>query len=72
MGRIKSLIEENTANGTKVVALQIGDDIADDLVNGFFKPCNDQVDLVCQQLRADPDFANGYHSMGFSQARSHN
>ena len=45
MGRIKTLIEDNTPEGTYVHSLQIGDTNLDDVVNGFFMPVNDQVSL---------------------------
>jgi palmitoyl-protein thioesterase len=35
--------------------------------NGFFKNVNTQVNTVCAQLAADPQLANGYHAVGFSQ-----
>lgn len=65
MGRIKEVIEE--ATGAYVISLQIGQSVIDDTINGFLKPVNKQVEMVCQQLAEDPLLQNGYHGLGFSQ-----
>ena len=66
MGAIKKLIEQQIP-GVYVLSLQIGSDVLEDEENGFFKNVNTQVTMVCAQLAADPQLANGYHSVGFSQ-----
>lgn len=50
-----------------VYSIEVGDSIEADEWNGFFMNVNDQVDYVCQKLAADPNLANGFNAMGFSQ-----
>ena len=38
-----------------------------DKANTVFMRCTDQIDLVCQQLLADPLMADGYNAVGISQ-----
>lgn len=66
MGRIKNLIEKNVS-GIYVNSLQIGSNIEEDTMNGFFKNANDQIDMAYAIIKADPNLANGYNAMGFSQ-----
>ncbi|KAF2071137.1 hypothetical protein CYY_007543 [Polysphondylium violaceum] len=66
MGRIKKLIE-NEIPGIYVNSIEIGDSIADDEFNSFFKNVNEQVDMVCKQMKADPQLSNGFNAIGFSQ-----
>merc|ERR1712223_1024880 len=65
MGRIKQIIEGET-NGY-VLSLKIGYTVIDDTINGFLKPVNQQVEMVCQQIADDPELQNGYNAIGFSQ-----
>merc|ERR1712060_115123 len=65
MGRIKEVIEGET-NGY-VLSLKIGYTVIDDTINGFLKPINKQVEMVCQQIAEDPQLQDGYHAIGFSQ-----
>eukprot|EP00095_Tigriopus_kingsejongensis_P009112 maker-scaffold150_size309978-snap-gene-2.11 protein:Tk09112 transcript:maker-scaffold150_size309978-snap-gene-2.11-mRNA-1 annotation:"hypothetical protein BRAFLDRAFT_128749" len=67
MGHIQSLIENGTEPGTYVHSLKIGSNVIDDTINGFLKPVNDQVDEVCRYIAEDPELAEGYHAVGFSQ-----
>lgn len=66
MGRIVDLIQEQIP-GVYVKSLEIGPNMIDDLVNGFFMNINKQVEMVCEQLRQDPKLRNGFHALGFSQ-----
>ena len=43
MNRLKRLIEDNTLPDTYVHQIRIGDTDAEDRLNGFFKPVNEQV-----------------------------
>lgn len=36
----------------------------------FFKDVNEQVAEVCDFIANDPQLANGYHAVGFSQVRT--
>merc|ERR1719219_1923027 len=65
MGRIKSVIEGETKG--YVLSLKIGYTVIDDTINGFLKPVNQQVEMVCQEIAADPNLQNGYNAIGFSQ-----
>ncbi|GAM19389.1 hypothetical protein SAMD00019534_025640 [Acytostelium subglobosum LB1] len=66
MGYIKKVIEDQIP-GIYVKSLMIGKDIPDDEYNSFFLPVNQQVDEVCQQIKNDPELANGFNAIGFSQ-----
>nr|XP_032810041.1 palmitoyl-protein thioesterase 1 [Petromyzon marinus] len=66
LGSVKKMIERKIPN-IYVLSLKIGDSVLQDVTNGFFMNVNDQVDLVCQMLRKDPNLQNGYNAMGFSQ-----
>merc|ERR1712095_58618 len=65
MGRIKEVIEAET--NSYVLSLKIGLTIIDDTINGFLKPVDKQIEMVCQQLAEDPELQNGYNAIGFSQ-----
>ena len=45
----------------------VGDTPEMDKANTVFMRCTDQIDLVCQQLLADPLMADGYNAVGISQ-----
>ncbi|KAL3869843.1 hypothetical protein ACJMK2_042475 [Sinanodonta woodiana] len=66
MGSIKKLIEEKI-KGVYVTSLEIGDNIAEDTLNGFFMNVNDQVKIVCGKLANDTKLQEGYNAIGFSQ-----
>lgn len=66
MGRIKKLIESEVP-GIYVNSIEIGDSIEADEFNSFFKNVNEQVDEVCEKLKADPALSNGFNAIGFSQ-----
>lgn len=48
-------------------SIMIGNNIEEDVLNGFFKNVNDQVDIVCKNLTQDAKLKNGFNVMGFSQ-----
>ncbi|CAG2212260.1 palmitoyl-protein thioesterase 1-like [Mytilus galloprovincialis] len=66
MGSIKGLIEKQVSK-VYVKSLEIGDNIEEDTVNGFFLNCNTQISMVCEMLAKDPKLQNGYNAIGFSQ-----
>jgi len=39
----------------------------EDILNGFFKNVNDQIETACKIIREDEKLANGYNAVGFSQ-----
>lgn len=65
MGKIKQVIESET-NGY-VLSLKIGLTVIDDTINGFLKPVDKQVEMVCEQIASDAQLQNGYNALGFSQ-----
>lgn len=66
MGRIQKLIEQNVSD-IYVHSLQIGNNVEQDTLNGFFMNANDQVDFAYNLIKSDPKLANGYNAIGFSQ-----
>lgn len=82
MGAVSKMIREKVESVNYVKSLMIGDSEASDTSNGFLMPVFQQVDLACQQIRADPgknfwvsfgkiyeiiELQEGYHAIGFSQ-----
>ncbi|XP_059618831.1 palmitoyl-protein thioesterase 1 [Phlebotomus argentipes] len=66
LGSIKKLIEAEIP-GIRVTSLKIGKSLVDDYESGFFVHPNKQVEEVCKSLSNDPQFADGFHAIGFSQ-----
>jgi len=50
-----------------VLNVAVGPDPEMDHANSILMRCVDQIDLVCEQLKADPLMANGYNAVGISQ-----
>lgn len=66
LGRFKKFLESEI-EGVYVHSLMIGDSITQDIENGYFMTPNQQIDLVCQKLRDDPQLKDGFNAIGFSQ-----
>ncbi|KAB0805491.1 hypothetical protein PPYR_02461 [Photinus pyralis] len=66
MNRVKQLIE-NEIPGTYVKSLMIGGNIITDTINGFLMHPTDQVEYACNLIQSDPNLAQGYYGIGFSQ-----
>ncbi|CAH1774934.1 unnamed protein product, partial [Owenia fusiformis] len=66
MGSIERLIEKYVP-GVYVHSLEIGNNIIEDMENGFLMNVNDQVTMACDKIKKDPKLAAGYNSVGFSQ-----
>ena len=66
MGGIIDLIKQH-APGIYVQSIEIGDNLEEDVLNGFFKNVNTQVEMVCKNLSANPELKNGFNVIGFSQ-----
>uniref|UniRef100_A0A0L8HBF9 Palmitoyl-protein thioesterase 1 n=1 Tax=Octopus bimaculoides TaxID=37653 RepID=A0A0L8HBF9_OCTBM len=66
MGSIKNAIEESLP-GIYVRSLMIGNNIIEDIENGFLMNSNLQITKVCEMLAADKKLVNGYNAIGFSQ-----
>jgi palmitoyl-protein thioesterase len=68
MGYIKKLIRRNVPGGDVYVnSLMLGNNVVEDTEHGFFANMNEQVQKVCDQLKADPKLSEGYNAIGFSQ-----
>ena len=46
-------------------SLMIGSNFADDTKNGFFLTVNDQIDIACKKIAADPKLQNGFAYVTF-------
>ena len=66
MGSVKTLIEDSI-KGSYVVSLMIGSNPADDSYNSYFMPLHKQLEMACDKVSSDPQLANGFHAIGFSQ-----
>jgi len=66
MGAIKSEIER-LLPGIYVYSVMIGNNMAEDELEGFISNANDQVDFFCKKVKADPNLKNGFNAVGFSQ-----
>eukprot|EP01065_Artemidia_motanka_P050504 TRINITY_DN865_c0_g1_i1.p2 TRINITY_DN865_c0_g1~~TRINITY_DN865_c0_g1_i1.p2 ORF type:complete len:340 (+),score=161.42 TRINITY_DN865_c0_g1_i1:76-1095(+) len=67
-GRITKLIGKHTGSYTKCIPT--GKNLISDTVNGFLMNMDKSVDLFAEQIIADPQFANGFNCIGFSQGNS--
>ena len=47
--------------------MKFGSNILEDTLSGFFKNSNEQVEMVCKNLTADPKLKSGFNVIGFSQ-----
>ena len=66
MGNLMKMVSEKVP-GIYLRSIQIGDSIEADVLNGFFKNVNDQVDMVCKNLTLDQSLKDGFNVIGFSQ-----
>eukprot|EP00118_Oscarella_pearsei_P024952 m.307196 g.307196 ORF g.307196 m.307196 type:complete len:294 (+) comp42006_c0_seq1:27-908(+) len=66
MGRMKTMIEGKIP-GVYVKSIRIGSNEAEDFLFSYFKNVNDQIDIVCKNISADPKLADGFNAIGFSQ-----
>jgi palmitoyl-protein thioesterase len=53
--------------GVYVLNVQIGENSIQDILNGFFMNLDDQVDYFANVIRGDPNLANGFNAVGYSQ-----
>lgn len=65
LGGFKKFLEAEL--GVYVKSLEIGNSIVTDYKSGYLIHPNKQVEDVCNQLNSDPQLANGYNALGFSQ-----
>ncbi len=66
MGMIENLVKQHVP-GIYVLSIRIGSSTDDDMVNGFLKNVNDQIEMVCEQLSGDTNLTKGFNVIGFSQ-----
>jgi len=56
--------------GTYATCVPTGDNIVSDTINGFLKTMDSSIDYWAEKIRADPELANGFNCIGFSQGNS--
>ncbi|KAL2912038.1 hypothetical protein HK105_208467 [Polyrhizophydium stewartii] len=66
MGRLQSLLEE-TLPGVEVLSVCIGATESQDRSASYFDSISRQVEVACEQLRAEPSLAAGFNAVGISQ-----
>ena len=66
IGRIMKGIE-TMAPGIYIHSLKIGDNMIEDVMNGFFLEVNKQIEMACNIIGNDSKLSSGYNAMGFSQ-----
>lgn len=66
MGAIKSAVE-NAIPGIYVYSVEIGSSIVEDELHGFIGSVNDQIEYAHKKFKSDPNLANGFNAVGFSQ-----
>eukprot|EP00730_Choanoeca_flexa_P015076 TRINITY_DN6827_c0_g1_i4.p1 TRINITY_DN6827_c0_g1~~TRINITY_DN6827_c0_g1_i4.p1 ORF type:complete len:226 (+),score=39.09 TRINITY_DN6827_c0_g1_i4:176-853(+) len=66
MGAVKKEIEKSLP-GVFVYSIMLGQNQEEDQLEGFFGNVNKQIDGVCDQIRAQPELAQGFNAIGFSQ-----
>jgi len=66
MGSVKRYLESKIA-GVYVLSLMIGDNIIQDVENGFVMKIPDQIELACNIITNDTRLTDGFHAVGFSQ-----
>eukprot|EP00049_Salpingoeca_infusionum_P005639 m.94823 g.94823 ORF g.94823 m.94823 type:complete len:309 (+) comp13028_c0_seq1:231-1157(+) len=66
MGAVKKQIEKSIP-GIYVKSIEIGNNQIEDELGGFLGNVNNQLQTVCDQLANDPQLADGFNAVGFSQ-----
>jgi len=56
--------------GTYATCIPTGDNIVSDTIHGFLKTMDSSIDYWAEKIRADPNLANGFNCIGFSQGNS--
>jgi len=56
--------------GTYAVCIPTGGNVLSDTINGFLKTMDNSIDYWAEKIRADPQLANGFNCIGFSQGNS--
>jgi palmitoyl-protein thioesterase len=56
--------------GTYATCIPTGGNVLSDTINGFLKTMDSSIDLWAEKIRADPELANGFNCIGFSQGNS--
>ncbi|XP_014243319.1 palmitoyl-protein thioesterase 1 [Cimex lectularius] len=58
---------EKSIPGVYVKSLQLGSNVFDDVLHGFFMDSNEQVRQACEMILNDERLKDGYNAIGFSQ-----
>jgi palmitoyl-protein thioesterase len=56
--------------GTYSTCIPTGGNVLSDTINGFLKTMDNSIDYWAEKIRADPELANGFNCIGFSQGNS--
>merc|ERR1719399_2533237 len=56
--------------GTYATCIPTGGNVLSDTINGFLKTMDNSIDYWAEKIRADPQLANGFNCIGFSQGNS--
>lgn len=56
--------------GTYATCIPTGGNVLSDTINGFLKTMDNSIDYWAEKIRADPELANGFNCIGFSQGNS--
>jgi len=56
--------------GTYATCIPTGGNVLSDTINGFLKTMDSSIDYWAEKIRADPQLANGFNCIGFSQGNS--
>lgn len=52
---------------TYVLSIATGKGLSGDVMSSYFGSVNDQIDTICDELSQDPELADGFTAVGFSQ-----
>lgn len=66
MTGIEDILKEHI-DGVYVHRIMIGGSLVVDVESGFFRDTNRQISEVCEMMANDPELAEGYNAIGFSQ-----
>lgn len=66
MGRIKRLIEKQLP-GIYVYSVEVGNNVIEDELHGFFGDVNDQISQIADKFKNDTNLSRGFNAIGFSQ-----
>lgn len=66
LGSIAKSLNESLP-GVYVHSLRIGNNVIEDVTNGYFMHPDKQIEMACDLVKKDPLLQNGFNAIGFSQ-----